>query len=68
MALDATTTSTAQMVRDLVKALETLEKQLDSGDMDGVRFTLKTINLSLDVTNLAALKDQAISRRRFPGT
>ena len=68
MTLTAQVTAVSEMVWDLQQAVESIEENLDNGDVVAAKAELAVIKQSLDITNMPALRECTVSRRRAPGT
>ncbi|NGX44907.1 MAG: hypothetical protein K940chlam2_00047 [Chlamydiae bacterium] len=68
MSLDAQVTAVSEMVWDLQQAVERTLENLDNGEIEEAQVELRVVQQSLDITNMPALRQCTVSRRRVPGT
>ena len=68
MTLTAQVTAVSEMVWDLQQAIERTEANLEEGEINEARAELAIIRQSLDITNMPALRECTVSRRRARGT
>lgn len=68
MTLESQVTAVSEMVWDLQQAIESTQVNLENGEIEEAQAELKVIRQSLDITNMPALRECTVSRRRVPGT
>ena len=68
MALESQVTAVIEMVWDLQQAIERTQEYLEADDVELAKTELNIIQQSLDITNMPALREATVSRRRLPGT